>query len=148
MNTIANTYLLSMLSGLPIRATVGTEASNLGDVFTAGLHGEILPHSEEKPTPATRATLSKIIEDRVRFAEIFGSLGEERRRWTKSQMAVYSRYYPNLFESDGHATLFELEGGFVATVFLTLRNRFGAYYYPFLSDVRWYTEHLRVASLE
>ena len=132
---------------IPIRATVGTEASNLGDVFTCGLFGEALPHGDEKRTPATRATLNKIIKDRIRFSEIFGILGVDRRRWTKSQMVVYSLYRPDLFESDGFATLFELEGGFVASVFLTVRNRFGVYYYPFLSGVRWYTERLRVVSL-
>ena len=144
---IASPFLAPLVRDIFIRATVGSETSDLRSVFPCGIYGEVPPMTDEKRTPEARAALCEIIASGKNFAEIFGSLGKDRNRWTKSQVAVFRCYHPNLFEQDGHSTFFELEGGLVACVFLTARGRFGIHFYPLKDGTKWLAGKLRVALL-
>ena len=92
----------------------GTETFKSSQLFTGGVYG-LTPPAVRKPTLDMSVFVYEQIVDGT-FAEIFGSLGEERLRWQESQVVQFCRNHRDKLRTDGYGTFFELEGGFVANV--------------------------------
>ncbi len=108
-------YLKSLFDGVVVSAADGIETFASSGLF-GGVYGLTLPAGSGKPTPATKATVWELILNGI-FAQIFGSLGEKRGRWTESQVVAFCRDHRDKLRTDGYGTFFELEGGFVANVY-------------------------------
>ena len=97
-------YLKSLFVDLVVGATLGTES--IPGLSASG-----------KPTEATKATGFKLVADGT-IAEFFGSLGENRLRWTRSQVAQFVTDNPSKLRGGGYGNFFELEDGSVALVYV------------------------------
>ena len=97
---------------IAIGATDGAETFVSSGLFAGGVYGMTLPVGG-KPMPATNAIVFEMAKDGT-FAQIFGSLGKNRRRWTEAQVCAFVRPHPEKLRIG--ATFFEIEGGSVADV--------------------------------
>jgi len=125
---------------IEIGATDGTETFVSPGLFTGGVYGVDLSGVAGKPTPATKATVWEMILDGI-FAQLFGSLGEARRRWTQAQVVEFCRLHRDKLRTEGYATFFELEGGFVASVYVDDDGRLEVDVCHFSDDDVWYAEY-------
>ncbi len=98
-----NKYLKHLFSGVTVNATNGTES--MPGLSASGY-----------PTSATSATVWVMILDGM-IAQLFGSLGKDRRRWSNSQVAVFCRDNPDKLRGGSIGTFFELANGSVAMVY-------------------------------
>ena len=107
-------YLRPLATDVPVGAALGTEKMDMG-LFPGGIYGLKFPPHVAKPTPAMTATVYELALN-GKFIEIYGSLGKDRLRWTRSQVARYLRDNTDHIESGECSTFFELEEGLVARV--------------------------------
>jgi hypothetical protein len=134
---------------ITVGAADGTETFASSGLFTGRVYGSAVPAAAQgKATAATKVTVWEMILDGT-FAQLFGSLGKGRRRWTEAQVCEFVRAHRDKLRTDGYATFFELEGGFVARVHFGDRDRLHVYVYSFSDDDVWYAqcEH-RLVSLQ
>jgi hypothetical protein len=128
---------------ITVSATDGTETFASSGIFTGGVYGETLPIGVGKPTMATNATVHEMIED-GKFTELFGSLGE-RKCWQESQVVQFCRERRDKLRTDGFGTFLELEGSFVADVYVSDDGRLKVLVRKFLYDYVWFARcHHRV----
>ena len=107
---------LHRLEVIPFGDVDGTETFQSSGLFPGGVQGLPVPGvAKGKPTLATKATIFQMVVDGI-LAELFGSLGENRRCWTEGQVVQFCRVYRDKLASNGCATFFEMEGGVVAIV--------------------------------
>jgi predicted DNA-binding transcriptional regulator AlpA len=143
------TYLrrLYEVETITVGATDGTETFASSGLFTGGVYGLTLPVAV-KPTTATRATVWEMILDGI-FTQLFGSLGEARRRWTESQVVAFVRSHRDKLRTDGYGTFFEIEGGFVANVHVGDCGRLSVDVYGVSGGGVWHaTYRRRLVSLQ
>ena len=110
-------YLDTLVEGVPIAPSSGTETFRSSGVFPGGAYGVKMPAPSGRPTGPTLATVHKQKTD-GRFLQIFGELGEERLCWQESQVVAFCRDHPEKLRTGGYGTFFEMDGGFVAGVAL------------------------------
>jgi|GEM_PF-2814347 len=118
-----------------VPAMDGTETLASSGVFIGGVYGLTIPASG-KPTPEVEATVNEMIEDGT-YTEIFGSLGQDRKRWQQGQVAEFCRVNPDKLRKDGFGTFFEIEGGFVVDVNFGDEGRLEAFVYPLEDGSVW-----------
>ncbi|OGI65473.1 hypothetical protein A2647_01140 [Candidatus Nomurabacteria bacterium RIFCSPHIGHO2_01_FULL_40_24b] len=125
-----------------IGAVDGTETFAGSGVFPGGVYGVTLPVTTPRPTPLTPAAVYEQIVDGT-FDQVYGSLGEKRRRWTEAQVVEFCRKNRGKLRTEGYGTFFELEGGFVAGVFIDDVDRLEVGVGPFSDDVVWDARYRR-----
>jgi len=129
---------------ITIAATDGTETFESSELFTGGIYGVTLP-TVEKPIPTAETTA--IVYEQIldgKFTEVFGSLGETRLRFqNQGQVIAFCRDHRDKLRTDGYATFFELEGGFVAFVYFDDDGRLKVSVSPFSYDRVWGAESRR-----
>jgi hypothetical protein len=130
LQAIVNTgaYLRQLFAEITVPATDGTES--LTGLSASGY-----------ATPAMKATGWELILDGM-FTQFFGSLGGKRRRWSNSQVAVFSRVNFDKLRGEGYGNFFELEDGSVARVDVN-GGLPRADVYKFGNDLTWYAYYRR-----
>ncbi|MBI3305539.1 hypothetical protein HYZ82_00170 [Candidatus Nomurabacteria bacterium] len=120
-----------------VPATHGTKKFKGSGVFGDRVYGEeAVP--EEKSSRATDAIVYEQIVNGS-WAKVFGSLGAGRGRWqNREQVLIFCDDHPDALRTDGYATFFELEGGFVASVFFGGGGRLGVRVFPFSRGCVWH----------
>jgi len=92
-------YLKELWCGLDLDAVEIPETFQSSGLFTGGVYGLAVPEVAQVKTQAAKANISEMVVD-GNFVQIFGSLGENRRRWTESQVVQFCRKYDiKLFSS-------------------------------------------------
>lgn len=84
-------------------------------LFNAGVSGRKVPREYDRPTSETEATVWELSNDGT-LSQVFGSLGEGRRRWTECQVVAFVRDHISRFHRGDGLIFFELEGDLVANV--------------------------------
>ena len=130
--TPVSTPFLRYLETVTVPASDGTET-------IPGLSA-----SGGQPTVATSAALYEQVAN-GRHPQLFGGLGENRLRWTRSQVARFATDHP--YELRGVGNVFELEDGTVADVCVRGHGQPYADVFPFNGDVWDALCRLRVFSL-
>ncbi len=107
---------LNPVKRLTLDATDGTEtlASARNTIFSGGVY-DIDTSGAGGPTPQMSVVLY-VQKENGEFADLFGSLGEKRKRWQESQVNQFYRQHRDELEQNGHENFFELEGGLIAQV--------------------------------
>lgn len=137
------TYLRQLFTDLEIGAKDGTETFESSGMFPGGVYGVAVPAAAKgKPTLATKATVWEMILDGI-FTLLFGSLGENRKRWTEAQVIEFCRRHRGKLRTGGYATFFEMEGGVVASVRFVDDGRLEVDVYEFSDDDVWDAEYRR-----
>ena len=90
-----------------VGATDGTETFASSGLFPGGVYGLTLPKDSVVATQATHAAVYKMTADGT-YAQLFGSLSEERHRWTEAQVCAFVRAHQGKLRTEGYATFFEL----------------------------------------
>ena len=119
---------------ITVGATDGTGTLKGSGVFPGGVYGLALPVGG-KETPATAVAIYEM-EENGTFAEVFGSLGENRLCWTEAQVVGFCRENPGRLSRTG-ATFFEMVGGFVADASFVGLGRLDVFVDPFSDGRVW-----------
>ncbi len=147
----ASTYLRLLYNehAFGVDATDGTETFKSSGLFTGGIYGQAVPIvAQGKPTLATKATVWEMILD-APYALLFGSLGENRKRWTEHQVVQFCRQHPDKLRKEGYGTFFEMEGDVVALVLFDGNGRLSVSFDPFDFSCVWFAGYQpRVVSLQ
>ncbi len=111
-----NKFFKLLFKDLKIDATDGSETLKSSGIFTGGVYGQTLPLNT-KITKAVKASVWEMALDGI-FAKLFSSFGSRKKRgtWTEHQVVEFCRSHRDKLRTDGYATFFEIEGGFVANV--------------------------------
>ena len=143
------TYLQQLFTDLEIDAKDGTETFESSGVFPGGVYGVAVPAAAKgKPTPAAKATVWEIILDGI-FALLFGSMGDNRKRWTEAQVIEFCRRHYGKLRTGGYTTFFEMEGGVVAFAYFDDSGRLEVYVDSFSHDSVWHAKYQhRLVSLQ
>ncbi len=110
------TYLRSLVTGVPLSATDGTETLwGASELFTGHRDSDLknwdldLP---EKPTQSTLVTVSEMFEKDGAFADIYGSLGDDLNafRMSQAQIKGFARDHRDKLGDNGAFFLFTRKG--------------------------------------
>ena len=104
---------------ITVSAMDGADTFAGSGVFTSGVYGLIglIPLViKRQPTLATEVVVYELTAN-GKLAQIFGSLGETRCRWTEAKIVGFCRENLGKLLTDGYANFFECEG-FIAYVFV------------------------------
>ncbi|MEX2029047.1 MAG: hypothetical protein WD963_01025 [Candidatus Paceibacterota bacterium] len=124
---------------LIVPETSEEETFSSSGLFPGGVYG--LTPQKSTPRPATEAAVHEQVVD-GRFAQVFGSLGKDRRVWTEAQVCAFVRTHPAKLRGEGYdETFFELEGGFVAIVVFDVGGRLRVRVDEFSDDCVWHVEY-------
>src|SRR3989344_3359006 len=139
----ANTYFRRLFKAetLVMPATANIETLATSGLFDGGVDGLTLP-VRQRPTAASVVAVCEQIADGT-SAEVFGSLGDGRRRWTEAQVCAWVRAHPEKLRRDNYGNLLEVEGGFVIHIYIDGLRRRRARVYG-VSDLRiWHAAFRR-----
>jgi len=115
-----------------IGATDNIETFASSGVFPGGVYGATLLTGASKLSPVIGVAVHEMVKSGT-FAELFGSLGKNRLRWSEARVVAFCRKYPGKIQRGGYATFFEVEGGFMANVYFDSNGDLGVFIYPFLN---------------
>lgn len=142
------TYLRELFTGVEVGATSGTETFQSSGIFTGGVYGLDVPEAAKgKATKASKATVWELILDGTSVL-FFGSLGENRKRFTEHQVVQFFRDNRDKFKRP-RVTFFEMEGDVVAYVSFDNCGRPEVNIHEFSCDKVWHAKYRhRVISLQ
>ncbi|MEQ1500474.1 MAG: hypothetical protein ABL917_03850 [Parcubacteria group bacterium] len=125
-----------------ISATDGTDTLAESGVFKGGVYLTPLPKSAGKPSLQSTAEVHEMIGD-AKFTELFGSFGENRKRWQESQVVQFCRDHWSKIRPGNYVTFFELDNGFVVGVLIDDDNKLRAFIRSFSYANVWHAEYRR-----
>ncbi len=146
-----NHEILRLLSGcesLIIDAHGGIETfASANEVFKFGIYPPLEDWSMDRPeelTGETAVVVYEVVRD-ANFVKMFDSLvvDFDKMCFTKHQIKIFCRKYPNCLRTDGYATFFPLkmkEQFFVASV-LVYREGLGIFLYDSKYSSVWPSKH-------
>ncbi|MBP6883936.1 MAG: hypothetical protein KBC06_01745 [Candidatus Pacebacteria bacterium] len=145
-------YLHQLFDGelISVPVVLGTETrKDLVKIFNGGVYGDAGAIHASVAEPKSDAIIYEIVED-GKYADLFGSLGEERRRFTSLfQVALFCRDNSDKLRDNGWSTFFEMERDFVARVDSDGSGRLSMRVYPFSYANVWRAAFMsRLVSLQ